>query len=145
MNQSKEYRKSRKCVFLMHVHLIFVTKYRKVVISGRVLNDLRKIFANVCQDFEAQMVECNGEGDHIHLLINYHPKVSISSIVNSLKGVSSRLIRKMCYPEVQNALWGKSFWSPSYFASSCGGAPISVIQKYVKEQSCLIGELSSRP
>ncbi len=81
------------------------------------------------------MQEFNGESDHIHLLLVYPPKVSISKFVSSLKGVSSRLIRKKNYSTIQKALYGDQLWSPSYFASSCGGAPLSVIKKYIEEQT----------
>lgn len=118
----------------MHVHLVFVTKYRRHVFTKQILHDLRSIFFSVCTDFEAQLVEFEGEGDHVHLLVNYHPKVSISKLVNSLKGVSSRLIRKKKYPSIQDALWGKCLWSPSYFAGACGGASLEVIRKYIEQQ-----------
>ena len=82
----------------MHVHLVFVTKYRRGVFSKEILEDLHGIFASVCHDFEATLVEFDGEDDHVHLLVHYPPKVSVSALVNSLKGVSSRLIRKKKYP-----------------------------------------------
>ena len=81
----------------MHVHLVFVTKYRRNVFSKKILNELRMIFASVCIDFEAELVEFNGEDDHVHLLVNYPPKTAISKLVNSPKGVSSHLIRKKDY------------------------------------------------
>ena len=88
----------------------------------------------MCEDFESTLIEFDGKGDHVHLLVNYPPKVSVSKLVNSLKGVSSRLIRKKQFPSVQNSLWGGSLWSPSYFAGSCGGAPIDIIRKYIEAQ-----------
>ena len=71
---------------------------------------------------------------HVHLLVTYTPKVAISHIVNSLKGVSSRLIRKKDYPSIRRKLWGKSLWSPSYFAGSCGSAPLSILKQYIESQ-----------
>jgi putative transposase len=127
-------RRGRVCVFRLHTHLVFVTKYRKRIFNKRVLADLRVIFQKVCRDFQAELIEFEGEYDHVHLLINYPPRVAISNLVNSLKGVSSRLIRKRGYPSVQQALWGNHFWSPSYFAGSCGGAPISTIRQYIENQ-----------
>ena len=129
-----EIRTGRHCVFMLHVHLVFVTKYRRGVFTKEVIEDLRGIFAKVCTDFEAELVEFDGEDDHVHLLVNYPPKVAVSKLVNSLKGVSSYLIRKKNYPSVQNKLWGSALWSPSYFAGSCGGAPIEVIRKYIEQQ-----------
>ena len=90
MKLSTDLRRGRTCVFLMHVHLVFVTKYRRKVFTQEVLDELRMIFTIICADFEACLVECEGEGDHVHLLVEYPPKVSVSKLVNSLKGVSSR-------------------------------------------------------
>lgn len=133
MSKSIEIRRGRTCVFLMHVHLVFVAKYRKKVFTKEILNDLKGIFSNICEDFQAQLIEFDGEHDHVHLLVNYPPKVSVSKLVNSLKGVSARLIRKKRYPAIQG-LWGNNLWSPSYFAGSCGGASIDVIKQYIESQ-----------
>jgi putative transposase len=134
MSKSTELRRGRTCVFLMHVHLVFVAKYRKKVFTNEVLRDLQEIFSNVCTNFRAQLIEFDGEYDHVHLLVNYPPTTEISKLVNSLKGVSSRLIRKKGYPSIQEGLWAASLWSPSYFAGSCGGAPIEVIRQYIENQ-----------
>ena len=134
MNKSNDIRHGRHCVFNLHIHLVFVTKYRRSVFTKAVLEDLKEIFSSVCRDFEAELVEFDGEKDHVHLLINYPPKVSVSRLVNSLKGVSSRLIRKKRYACIQDKLWAGALWSPSYFAASCGGAPISIIKQYIEQQ-----------
>jgi putative transposase len=115
-------RHGRHCVFQTHVHLVFAVKYRPEVFTKEILVDLRSIFAGVWNDFEAKLVEFDGEDDHVHLLLNYHPKVAVSHLVNSLKGVSSRMIRQKKYPSIPKKLWGGALWSPSYFAGSCGGA-----------------------
>jgi putative transposase len=130
-----DYRTGRHCVFALHVHLVFVTKYRKDVLSEFAIRDLKKIFDKVCTDFEATLVECNGEDDHVHLLVNYPPKVSLSKLVNSLKGVSSRLLREW-RPEVSGRYKDGVLWPPSYFAASCGGvgAPLAIIKQYVDQQ-----------
>ncbi|OUL88769.1 IS200/IS605 family transposase [Paraburkholderia hospita] len=134
MSTDKDIRRGRHCVFLMHVHLVFVTRYRRGVFTKEILDDLRDIIANVCRDFESDLVEFDGEDDHVHLLVNYPPKVSVSSLVNSLKGVYSRMIRQKRYPSIRKKLWGGALWSPSYFAGSCGGAPIAVIRPYIEQQ-----------
>lgn len=134
MELSTELRRGRTCVFLMHVHLVFVTKYRRKIFTKQILECLRTIFTSVCKDFEAELVEFEGEDDHVHLLIHYPPKVAISKLVNSLKGVSSRLIRKENFPSIRQSLWGGSLWSPSYFAGACGGAPLTVIKQYIEQQ-----------
>jgi putative transposase len=134
MENVNDIRTGRHCVFRMHVHLVFVTKYRRGVFTKEILDDLRGIFADVCADFESELVEFDGEDDHVRLLVVYPPKVAVSSLVNSLKGVSSRLIRKKNRPELRKKLWGDSLWSPSYFAGSCGGAPIAILKQYIDDQ-----------
>jgi putative transposase len=111
-----------------------VTKYRREVFTKEILDALRPIFSSVCADFEAELVDFDGEDDHVHLLVNYPPKVCVSHLVNSLKGVSSRMIRKKNYPGMRRKLWGGALWSPSYFAGSCGGAPMAVIRQYIEQQ-----------
>ena len=86
--------KGRHCVFNMHVHLVSVTQYRRGVFTKEILDDLRLILEAVCIDFESELVELEEEDDHLHLLVNYPPKVPISHWVNRLKGVSSRMIRQ---------------------------------------------------
>ncbi len=134
MDKSTELRQGRHCIFAMHVHLVFVTKYRRDVFTREILHELEAVFASVCRDFGATLVEFDGEDDHVHLLVNYPPSVSVSSLVNSLKGVSSRMIRKKAFPDIRKKLWEGHLWSPSYFAGSCGGAPISVIRQYIEQQ-----------
>lgn len=129
-----EIRKGRHVVYAMHVHLVFVTKYRCAVFSSEHLDFLEGVFRSVCADFEAELVEFNGEEDHVHLLVHYPPKVAISKLVNSLKGVSSRRLAKK-YGRLHRYFWKGVLWSPSYFAGSVGGAPISVLRQYIEQQT----------
>ena len=117
----------------MHVHLVFVAKYRRRVFDGDAIRRLRTIFDKVCTDFGATLVEMDGEDDHVHLLVEYPPRVAVSRLVNSLKGVSSRLLRKE-RPDIRNRYWRGALWSPSYFAASCGGAPVAIVRQYVERQ-----------
>lgn len=133
MSDDNDIRRGRHCVFQIHVHLVFVTKYRRRVFDAAAIASLRAIFAKVCADFEARLVEMDGEDDHVHLLVEYPPKVAVSALVNSLKGVSSRLLRQ-ARPDIQQRYWKGVLWSPSYFASSCGGAPIAIVRQYIEQQ-----------
>jgi len=126
-------RSGRHCVFLMHVHLVFVTKYRKKIFTKTHLDTMKEVFTKICQDFDAQLSEFDGETDHVHLLVNYPPKIAISKLVNSLKGVSSRRLRQH-HQDIHQYYWKNMLWSPSYFASSCGGAPIEIIRQYIQQQ-----------
>ena len=133
MTKEQAIRAVRHCVFMMHVHLVFVTRYRRRVFDADAIEKLRLHFASVCKDFEAELVEMDGEDDHVHLLVNYPPKVAVSNLVNSLKGVSSRLLRKE-RPDIANRYWKNMLWSPSYFSSSCCFLPIDVIRRYIEQQ-----------
>lgn len=124
------YRKERHSVTDLQIHLICVTQYRKPVITAKSLDLIEKSFEDVAQKMNFRILEFNGELDHIHTLIEYPPKLSVSQIVNTLKGVSSRRYGKAGYPKPHKV----SLWSPSYFAISVGGAPISVLIDYINEQ-----------
>lgn len=115
-------------------HLVFVPKYRKRVITPKVFEILKTSWESVCTDFEAQLRESGFEEDHVHLLVAYSPKVALSSLVNSLKGVSARRLRAAALPEVERKLWGPHFWSPSYCAVSSGGSPLEIVKQYVEKQ-----------
>jgi len=112
MKLSNDIRHGRHCVSALHVHLVFVTKYRRKVFDGDALERLQTIFEKVSGDFQAQLVEMNGAAEHVHLLIHYPPKHSVSSLVNSLKGVSSRLLR-VERPNMEKRYWNHVLWSPS--------------------------------
>ncbi len=133
MSNANEIRKGRRCVHILHAHLVFVTKYRYEVLQGYMFPTLKSLLQSVCEDFEANLVEFDGETDHIHLLVQYPPKVQLSKLVNSLKGVSSRKL-KLHHPEVANRYFKSALWSPSYFAGSCGGAPLEIVRQYIEQQ-----------
>ncbi|MFI6703749.1 IS200/IS605 family transposase [Streptomyces sp. NPDC050509] len=88
----------------------------------------------VCDKFETELREFNGEADHVHLLIHYPPKIALSKLINSLKGVSSRYLRAEYTGRINPIGMGSVFWSRSYFAASCGGAPLTVIRQYIEQQ-----------
>lgn len=134
MDKSKDLRHGRHCVFALHVHLVFVTKYRRCILDGQALATLRHIFSKVGMDFESQLIQMDGASNHVHLLVNYPPKVSVSSLVNSLKGVSSYVLRRQL-PGIAKCYWKNVLWSPSYFAASCGGAPLDIIKRYMEQQA----------
>jgi putative transposase len=113
--------------------LVFVTKYRRAVFEAAHLQRLTDIFTVVCDKGGAHLSECNGQADHIHLLVTYPPQLALSTLINSLKGVSSRLLRQE-FPELAAHTHQGHLWSPSYFAASCGGAPLDVLRQYIEQQ-----------
>ena len=135
MTELANIRTGRHCVFVLHAHLVFVTKFRHKVFADRHLTRLEEIMRAVCADFECELVEFNGEDNHVHLLVNFPPKVALARLVNSLKGVSSRRMRQE-FPELVRHYWrAQRLWSGSYFAGSVGGAPITVLRQYIEQQN----------
>jgi putative transposase len=122
------------CVFSLHFHLVIVTKYRRKVISNEMKKRLGEIFSNTLRKWECELIEFNGEADHVHLLFSATPKPSLSALVNNLKTVSSRLIRKEFRREISKVYWKPVFWHRSYCLITCGGAPLTVIQQYIQQQ-----------
>jgi putative transposase len=96
----------------------------------------------VCGDFGAELREFNGEDDHVHLLVEYPPKVAVSALANSLKAVPARRLRPEFTGRVNRAIMHGHFWSPSYFAASCGGALLSIIRQYSEQQRRLVTAVS---
>lgn len=131
---SRGYQTGAHVVFKLSVHIVFVTKFRRRAITERVWEVLSATFREVCKRFECDLTEVGWEPDHAHLLVAFPPKVPLSKLVQHLKGLSSRRVRKRRFSEVTSVLWGRFFWSPSYCVVSCGGAPLSTVKAYVHAQ-----------
>jgi len=129
----QELRRERHSVTRLIVHLVFVTKYRKKVFDDKAIAWLQMHFTKECLELDAILIAVDGESDHIHLLVEYPPKISVSDIVNKLKGTSSRFLR-VERPDIARRYYNGVLWSPSYFAVSAGGAPLEVIKKYGEDQ-----------
>ncbi|MFC8519735.1 IS200/IS605 family transposase [Streptomyces sp. NPDC057257] len=127
-------RRGRSVVHTLHAHLVFTPKHRRGVFTDDLLTRCEEIMRDVCTDFGAELTEFNGERDHVHLLIHYPPKVALSRLVGSLKGISARRLRQEFPDHIRRYLWGDHFWSPSYFAASAGGTPLSVVKEYIENQ-----------
>lgn len=129
-----QYKQGYRCVYSLNIHLVLVTKYRRKVINQAILNRLHDIFDSTCQKWGCELTEFNGEPDHVHLLISYPPDVAISRLVNNLKTVSSRLIRKE-FAQSVNSIYSKPVFSTgAYFVASTGGATLEQIKSYVESQ-----------
>ena len=130
-----EMRRGRHVVTELHAHIVLVTKYREGVFCDDSLEALERIMRGVCDEFDVTLVEFNGEADHVHILVEYPARVQLSKLINSLKGVSSRMIKKEGIERLNERLGGLSaLWSPSYYAGSVGGAPLDVLETYIENQ-----------
>ena len=115
------------------MHLVCVTKYRRRIFDGAALNWLAGHFRKVCETMDCRLIASDGEADHVHMLVKYSPKVSVSALVNILKGTSSRMLRQ-ARPDIARRYYKGTLWSPSYFAASTGGATLETIKRYVEAQ-----------
>ena len=102
MVRATDFRSGRHVVYDIQAHLVFMPKYRGAVINERVLAVLKAAWEQVCTGFECELREVGWEADHVHLLVGYPPKLALSKLVNSLKGVSARSLRAANFPDAQN-------------------------------------------
>ncbi|MFM1841330.1 MAG: hypothetical protein RLZZ490_61 [Cyanobacteriota bacterium] len=124
-------RQERNSISSLKIHLVCVTKYRQQVLTPEGLAVIEQSFNDVAKKMDFRVIEFSGESDHVHVLIEFPPKLSVSQMVNALKGVSSRRYGQANLPKP----YGKeALWSPSYFASTVGGAPMETLRLYIQNQ-----------
>ena len=121
-------------VYNIHYHLVLVTKFRHKCITPEIATYLISQYKRLLEKWDCELVECNGESDHLHLLISANPKVQPSKMVNSLKTATSRLVRKEFQEQLAKFYWKPVFYSRSYCLVSCGGAPLDIVKQYLDQQ-----------
>jgi putative transposase len=131
--EETEYRRERHSVTKLVCHLVFVTKHRRKLFDDSAIEWLKVHFDKVAQTMDCVLIACDGERDHVHLLVEYPPKHSVSVLVNAFKGTSSRLLRQK-RRDIAARYWKGVLWSPAYFAASAGGAPLERVKQYVEAQ-----------
>ena len=120
----------------LYAHLVLVTKYRNNVITPDILLRLQELSVELCQKWQCDCIDANGEEDHLHVIFRYAPQMQLSKFVNNFKAVTSRKIRSE-YDEYLRSFywdWSKGFWSESYSVDSVGFAPLDILKKYVENQ-----------
>lgn len=120
-------------VFLLHYHLVLVTKYRRKVISDDIALRLQEMFVQLSAPYNITLEEWGFEADHVHILFRGQPNTELSKFINAYKSASSRIIKKE-FPEIRQKLWKEMFWSRSFCLLSTGGAPLEVLQQYIQSQ-----------
>jgi len=121
-------------VYNIHYHLVLVTKCRRCCITPEVAAYLELQYKRLLETWGCDLLECNGEPDHLHLLISANPKIQPSKMVNSLKKATSRLVRKEFSDYLAKFYWKPVFYSRSYCLVSCGGAPLEIVKQYLEQQ-----------
>jgi putative transposase len=130
-----KFRAHNSCVYHLQYHLILTTKYRKKVLNEELRESLFRKVRELLGKWDCIVIEINGEEDHIHILFEAHPVLQLSTLVNNIKTVTSRFLRKEYSDYLKKTYWGiDSLWNRSYCILSTGGATIDIIKKYIENQ-----------
>ena len=129
-----DYKHGTHSVFSIHLHLVWITKYRKPVLVGDVALKAREILRQICASESVDIIRGHVSRDHIHLFVSIPPQVAISRLVQKLKGKSSHKLLHT-YPSLRRQYWGRHFWARGYFCCSSGNVTDEVIKQYIERQS----------
>ena len=125
---------SSHAVFNIKLHVVFVTKYRRKTLKPELLEYLKTAFSEILLAWRCKLVEFGGEADHVHLLIDIHPALDISVLINNLKTASARRSRNRFAEHLAAFYWKPMFWHRAYFVGSVGGATLETVRAYVESQ-----------
>jgi len=132
--RSQDMKTTNHAIFALHNHLVLVTKYRRKVLDEELLEELEKRFGRLLERWGCELLEFVGEEEHVHLLMSLRPEVQPSKLVNNLKTVSSRLLRRDYGERLSKYYKEKVLWSRSYCMVSSGGASIETLRSYIENQ-----------
>ena len=118
----------------LKAHLVLTTKYRRKIFDDAMLTRLESIFRTLMEQWDGRLIEFNGEADHVHVLLQYTPQVELSKLINNLKTVSSRYLRKEFMEKVNEVYYKDVLWTNGYFVASCGGVTVEELKKYIETQ-----------
>ena len=126
-----EYKSSNNVVYSCKYHVVWCPKYRRKVLVGPISERLKELIYQKCAEIEADLIEMEIMPDHVHLLLEVDPRLGINRAVRSIKGFTSRSLRRE-FRELTTRL--PTLWTNSYFVSTVGGAPLAVIKRYIESQ-----------
>ena len=128
-----EYRHTAHATYDIKYHLVWITKYRKMVMKGKIAERMRELVRLVCKNNDVEIIAGHVSTDHIHLLVSVPPYQSVSRIVQSIKGYTARKIL-MEFKELNQIYWGNHFWARGYFVATSGNVTDDVIEEYIRAQ-----------
>lgn len=130
----KEYRHGAHTVFEIHLHVVWTTKYRRAALTGEVATRVRDLIREICGQHEVTIMKGHVAKDHVHLFVSIPPQVTISRLIQWLKGKSSyKMLGE--FPHLQKQFWGRHMWARGYFCCSSGNVTDEVIAEYIANQS----------
>jgi len=125
---------SSHAVFNLRLHIVFVTKYRRPVLTEEMRGYLKMAFGEILEHWRCTLVEFGGESDHVHLLVSIHPALDLSTLINNLKTSSARRLRPRFLEQIEKYYWKPVFWHRAYYVGSVGEVTLETIQRYVRQQ-----------
>jgi REP-associated tyrosine transposase len=128
-----DYRTSSHSKYSLHVHVVWVTKYRKKVLTGEIALSARNKIREICKRNDVEIIKGHVSTDHVHLLVSMPPHVSVSKMMKYIKGASSRKLLQE-YKGLNKTFWGRHLWARGYFAVSSGNVTDEVIKMYIENQ-----------
>ena len=129
----KDYRKSSHCIYDLKYHLVWITKYRKPILGGEIGKRVREVVRQICASLDVEIIKGNIRQDHVHMLVSVPPTLSVSKLVQRMKGVTSRKLLQE-NRGLNKAFWGRHLWSRGYFVASVGEVTEEVISRYIEDQ-----------
>ncbi len=128
-----EYRRSAHCVHDIKYHIVWITKYRKAVLTGQIAKRTRELIRGICKGNDVEILAGHVSKDHVHLLVSMPPHLSASKLVQYVKGATSRKLL-MEHKELNQQFWGRHLWARGYFVASSGNVTDEVIAEYIRNQ-----------
>lgn len=127
------YRHGSHTVFQIHLHLVWITKYRKKVLQGDVASRVRDLILEICRSENVEILKGHVSKDHIHVFVSIPPQITISRLVQRLKGKSSHKMLNE-FSHLRKIYWGRHLWARGYFCCSSGNVTDEVIKEYIEQQ-----------
>jgi putative transposase len=129
----REYRQGAHTVYDLKYHAVWVTKYRYKVLVGELATRARDLIRQACMAREIKILKGHVSRDHVHLLLSGPPKLSVSAMLQYLKGRSSHMLQRE-FPELRRRYWGQHLWARGYFCASSGTVTDAMVKAYIEQQ-----------
>jgi putative transposase len=129
----ENYRKSSHTVYDLKYHLVWITKYRKPVLTGEIASRIRDLIREICKGKDIEIIKGHVSKDHVHIFVSVPPHLSVSHVMQSLKGKTSRKMMSE-FKHLSRTFWGRHIWARGYFVASSGNVTDEVIIKYIEMQ-----------
>jgi putative transposase len=130
----ENYRKSSHTVYDIKYHIVWITKYRKQILRADIAHRVRELIREICRAYDVEIMKGNISRDHVHIFVSVPPHISVSQLVQSIKGKTFRKLL-MEFKSLSRAFWGRHIWARGYFVASSGNVTDEVIIKYIEQQN----------